>query len=111
MTMEYRNALQVLVEPRHGLAESLLLGELEVLVAQVGAHGESVGDAAEEVDLPGLGGLDQDALGLVAELGGEDLVDFYRRKSQSRRVTKPKKTTKTQQHSRTYRPQQWTEEW
>lgn len=33
-------------------------------------------DATVEVDLPGLAGLDEGVLGLVAELGGEDLVDF-----------------------------------
>ena len=68
--------LQVLVEPGNGLAEGLLLGELEVRVAQVGADGESVGNTAVEVDLPGLTGLAQGFLGLVTELGGEDLVDF-----------------------------------
>lgn len=71
--------LQVLVEPGNGLAEGLLLGELEVRVAQVGANGESVGNTAVEVDLPGLAGLAQGFLRLVTELGGEDLVDFCRR--------------------------------
>jgi hypothetical protein len=33
-----------------------------------------VRDTAEQVDLPGLGGLDESLLGLVAELGGEDGV-------------------------------------
>lgn len=31
----------------------------------------------EEVDLPPLAGLGQDILGLVAELGGEDVVDLW----------------------------------
>lgn len=70
--------LQVLVEPHNSLAEGLLLGELEVRVAQVGTDGETVSDTAVEVDLPGLGSLDKGVLGLVTELGGEDLVDFYR---------------------------------
>ena len=69
-------SLQVVVEPQHSLAESLLLGELEVRVAQVSADGEAVRDATVEVDLPGLAGLDEGVLGLVAELGGENLVDF-----------------------------------
>lgn len=69
--------LQVLVEPVHSLGEGLLLSKLERLVAQVGTDGESVGDATVEVDLPGLASLDQGSLGLVAELGGEDIVDFY----------------------------------
>lgn len=68
--------LQVLTEPGHGLHKSLLLGELVVLDAQVRTHGESVGDAAEEVDLPWLAGLLQGLLRLVAELGGEDRVDL-----------------------------------
>lgn len=49
-----------------------------VLVAHVAADSEAVGDTAEEVDLPGLAGLDQDILGLVTELSGEDLVDLCR---------------------------------
>jgi hypothetical protein len=35
-----------------------------------------VGDTAEQVDLPGVAGLDEGVLGLVAELGGEDGVGF-----------------------------------
>lgn len=70
--------LQVLVEPHNSLAEGLLLGELEVRVAQIGTDGETVSDTAVEVDLPGLAGLDEGVLGLVTELGSEDLVDFYR---------------------------------
>lgn len=35
-------------------------------------------DPAEKVDLPGLAGLDESGLGLVAELRGEDLVDLCR---------------------------------
>lgn len=47
-----------------------------MLVAQVGADSEAVRHTAEQVDLPGLASLDQGLLGLVAELGGEDLVDL-----------------------------------
>lgn len=64
-------------EPSDGLHEGLLLGELVLGLAQVGADGETVGDAAEQVDLPRLAGLDEDTLRLVAQLSGEDLVDFY----------------------------------
>lgn len=42
-------------------------------------------DSAEEVDLPGLASFDQSILGLMAELGGEDLVDFYREKKKKKR--------------------------
>lgn len=35
-----------------------------------------MGDTAVQVDLPGLGSLDEGLLGLVAELGGEDRVDL-----------------------------------
>lgn len=72
-----RRYLQVLVEPANSLGESLLLGELVVLVAEVGADSEAVSDAAVQVDLPVLAGLGEDILGLVAQLGSEDLVDFY----------------------------------
>jgi hypothetical protein len=68
--------LQVLAEPGHSLAKGLLLGELVVLVAQVGTDSEAVGDTAVQVDLPGISGLDQDLLGLMAEGGCEDVVDF-----------------------------------
>lgn len=64
------------VEPGHGLQESLLLGELVLRLAQVCADGESVDNAAEKVDLIRLAGLDQDVLGLVTELTGENAVGF-----------------------------------
>lgn len=69
--------LQVLVEPRNGLAKGLLLGPLLDGIAQIGAHAEAVRHPAEQVDLPGLAGLDQSLLGLVAELGGEDRVGLW----------------------------------
>lgn len=47
-----------------------------MLVAQVSADSEPVRHAAEQVDLPGLAGFDEGFFGFVAELGGEDLVDF-----------------------------------
>lgn len=47
-----------------------------VLVGKVGTDSEAVADAAVEVDLPVLAGLGEDLLGLVALLGGEDLVNF-----------------------------------
>lgn len=62
----------MLVEPDNGLAEGLLLGPLLLGVVQITAHGKSVGDATEQVDLPMLGSLDENILGLVAELSGED---------------------------------------
>jgi hypothetical protein len=45
-------------------------------VLQIGANAETVGDTAEQVDLPGLASLDEGLLRLVAELGGEDRVDL-----------------------------------
>lgn len=56
----------------------MLLGELDVLVAEVGTDREAMRDAAEKVDLPGLAGLDEGVLGLMAELSGENLVDLCR---------------------------------
>lgn len=64
-------------EPSDSLNEGLLLGELVLGLAQIGADGETVNDTAEQVDLPRLAGLDKGALGLVAQLRGEDLVSFY----------------------------------
>lgn len=54
----------------------MLLGELDVLVAEVGTNREAMRDTAEKVDLPGLAGLDESVLGLMAELSGENLVDL-----------------------------------
>lgn len=68
-------------EPGDGLHEGLFLSELVLGLAQVSANGETVNDTAEQVNLPGLAGLDKNILGLVAELRGEDLVDFYVTKS------------------------------
>ena len=45
--------------------------------AEVRADGEAVRHATEQVDLPGVACLDEGFLGLVAELGGEDLVDLF----------------------------------
>lgn len=65
-----------MTEPHNSLTEGLLLSKLEMRIGQVSADGEPVRDTAVEGDLPGLAGLDEGVLGLVAELGGEDLVDF-----------------------------------
>jgi hypothetical protein len=62
------------VEPRNCLVESLLLGVSLDLLARVTADREAVGDAAVQVDLVRVAALGQDLLGLVALLGGEDLV-------------------------------------
>ena len=67
---------QIQLEPSHGLGERLLLCILDSDVVQVTADSETVLDAAEEVDLPGLARLDEDAFGLVTQLGGEDVVGF-----------------------------------
>ena len=69
--------LEELVEPLHGLQESSLLGELDVVLAEVCADGEAVLDAGVEDHLVGDGAhfLEQ-LLGLVALLFGEDLVGF-----------------------------------
>lgn len=71
-----RDSLQVLVEPSNSLNESLLLSPLLNLNVQVAPDGEAVRHTAEQVDLPGVAGLDEGVLGLVAELGGEDGVGF-----------------------------------
>jgi CRISPR/Cas system endoribonuclease Cas6 (RAMP superfamily) len=48
-----------------------------VLVAQIGTDSETMRNTAEQVDLPRLAGLFQSLLGFMAELGSEDIVDFY----------------------------------
>lgn len=67
---------QVLVEPRDGLEEGLLLGELLMPLGHVAADGESVLGTGVKGDLVGQAGLLEDLLGLVALVGGEDLVGF-----------------------------------
>ena len=62
------------VEPGDGLQEGLLLGPALVLLARVAADREAMHDATVQVDLVRLAALGQDLLGLVALLGGEDLV-------------------------------------
>lgn len=65
-------SLQILIEPCNSLNKSLLLRPFLVLITQIGAHSEAVRYATEQVDLPGLTGLDEGFFGFVAELGGED---------------------------------------
>lgn len=74
--MLYALSLQVLVEPTNSLSKGLLLSPLLLRVAQISAHSEAVAHAAEQVDLPRLGSLDEGLLRLVTELGGEDLIDL-----------------------------------
>lgn len=62
------------VEPSNGLVESLLLSVPLDLLTGVAADGESVLDTTVQVDLVRVAALQEDLLGLVALLGGEDLV-------------------------------------
>lgn len=64
----------MLVKPLHSLVEGLLLGESHNLVVGVTTDSETVLDAREQIDLEGLSRLDEDLLGSVAEIGGENLV-------------------------------------
>jgi hypothetical protein len=68
----------VLVEPLHSLVEGLLLCESHNPVIGVTTDSETVLDAREQVDLEGLTRLDEDLLGSVAELGGENAVGLRR---------------------------------
>jgi hypothetical protein len=79
--MHLRSALAVLleelVEPLHGLQESSLFGELDVVLAEIGADSEAVLDAGVQDHLVRDGAhLLEQLLGLVALLFGEDLVGF-----------------------------------
>jgi len=66
----------MLIKPSHSLQESLFLRKLLILLAHVTSHREAVGDPTEEVDLVWLLCLNEDNLGFVAHLGGEDVVSF-----------------------------------
>ena len=68
---------QILIEPRHGLDEGLLLCEFLPLLGEVAAYCEAVLDIGEEVDLIGDGVFFEDLFGFVAFGGGEDLVGFW----------------------------------
>lgn len=67
---------QMLIKPSNSLQESLLLRILLLLLAQIAANGETVNDTAVKVNLVWLLGLNEDGLGFVALLRGEDLVCF-----------------------------------
>ena len=69
--------LQILVEPHNSLAESLLLSPPLNPDVHIAANCKTVGHTAEQVDLPGVSSLNEGVLGFVAELGGEDGVDFW----------------------------------
>jgi hypothetical protein len=58
----------------HSLQESLLLREFLMLNARITANREAMYNTTVKVDLVWLLRLNQDSLGLVALLGGEDLV-------------------------------------
>lgn len=76
--MEHQLLLQVAVEPLNRLVESLLLGELDLLLAEVTTHCESVLDSTVEVDLVRLLELlPENLLGLVTFLLGEDAISFW----------------------------------
>jgi hypothetical protein len=65
---------KVLIKPLHGLEESLLLGKLLPLVAQISAHSKSMLYVREQVDLERQASANQNLFRLVALFGGEDAV-------------------------------------
>jgi hypothetical protein len=66
----------MLIKPSNSLQERALLRILLDLLARVTSHRKAVNDTAVQIDLIRLLGLNEDLLGLVAFLGGEDLVGF-----------------------------------
>lgn len=64
----------MLIEPLNSLDESLLLGKLLGLAGEIGSYSKSVLNVRVQVDLEGLAGLDEDLLGAVSQVGGEDAV-------------------------------------
>jgi hypothetical protein len=66
----------MILEPAQRLQKSQLLGRLQMGNTHVTAHRETVLHASVQIDLVGLAGLAQNALGLVAVLGGPDVIDF-----------------------------------
>lgn len=65
---------KVLIKPLHGLEESLLLGKLLPLVAQISAHSKSMLHVREQVDLEGQASANQNLFRLVTLFSGEDAV-------------------------------------
>jgi hypothetical protein len=66
----------VLIEPLNSLNESLLLGKYLCLVLEITAHSKSVFNVRVQVDLEGLASLNEDLLGTVSQVGGEEVVDL-----------------------------------
>jgi hypothetical protein len=68
----------VLVEPLNSLKESLLLGKSLSIILKITAHSKSVLNVRVQVDLERLASLDENLLGAVSLLGGENAVGLRR---------------------------------
>jgi len=67
---------QMLIKPSNRLQERALFRILLNLLASIASHGETVDDTTVQINLVRLLGLNENRLGLVTFLGGEDLVRF-----------------------------------
>jgi hypothetical protein len=74
--------LHPLGKPATGLQEGALFCVFLLRDAEVAADGKAVLDAAVEIDLVGLLDFLEDDFGLVAFLGCEDGVGFWRRRKE-----------------------------
>ena len=68
----------MLIKPLNSLKESLLLGKSLSVITEITAHSKAVLNVRVKVDLERLASLDQNLLGAVSLLGGEDAVGLRR---------------------------------
>ena len=72
------NLNKVLIKPLNSLKESLLLGKSLSIITKITSHSKAVLNVRVQVDLERLASLDQNLLGAVSLLGGEDAVGLRR---------------------------------
>lgn len=68
---------QPILKPSNSLLERILHGVKILLHAHIGSERKAMVDASVDVDLEWDLQVNQDLLGIVAVLLGEDAVDFY----------------------------------
>lgn len=72
------NLNKVLIKPLNSLKESLLLGKSLSVITEITAHSKAVLNVRVKVDLERLASLDENLLGAVSLLGGENAVGLRR---------------------------------
>jgi len=99
-TNRYSRLLNMLIKPRNGLIESLLLCKLLTWFAQVAPNRKAVNNIGVQVDLPRHVLLEENVFGLPALLGRKDLVGFCmpRRSAAGQRNNHWRDTNRQQQY-------------